>query len=45
MSLRLSGGYPTFVPLGQYTAPTGYRSNVSGILQAPELSFWNIEKK
>ena len=45
VSLRLSGGYPTFVPLGQYTAPTGYRSNVSGILQAPELSFWNIEKK
>lgn len=45
VSLRLSSGYPTFAPLGQFTAPTAYRSNISGILQVPELALWNIEKK
>ncbi|HTR83678.1 MAG TPA: ABC transporter substrate-binding protein [Reyranella sp.] len=37
--------YPTHVPLGQFTTPTAMRSNISGLLQTPELSLWNIEKK
>jgi peptide/nickel transport system substrate-binding protein len=45
VSLRLSSGYPTFVPLGQFTAPTAFRSNISGILPVPELALWNVEKK
>jgi peptide/nickel transport system substrate-binding protein len=45
VSLRLSSGYPTFAPLGQFTGPTAFRSNISGILPVPELALWNIEKK
>ena len=45
VSLRLSSGYPTFAPLGQFTAPTAFRSNISGILPVPELALWNVEKK
>jgi peptide/nickel transport system substrate-binding protein len=45
VSLRLSSGYPTFVPLGQFTVPTAYRGNVSGLLSVPELALWNVEKK
>ncbi len=45
VSLRLSSGYPTFVPLGQFTTPTAIRTNVTGILQVPELALWNVEKK
>src|SRR5476649_59543 len=45
VTLRLSDGYPTFVPLGQFTAPTAFRTNISGILPVPELALWNIEKK
>jgi len=37
--------YPTHVPLGQFTAPTAIRSNVTGILHAPGLALWNVEKK
>jgi peptide/nickel transport system substrate-binding protein len=45
VSLRLSSGYPTFVPLGQFTAPTAFRTNITGILPVPELALWNVEKK
>ncbi|WP_428668600.1 ABC transporter substrate-binding protein [Reyranella sp.] len=45
VSLRLSGGYPTFAPLGQFTVPTAIRSNITGLLSVPELALWNIEKK
>ena len=45
VSVRLSGAYPTFVPLGQFTVPTAFRSNVTGLLSVPELALWNIEKK
>lgn len=31
------------VMLGQFFVPTGYRDNVSGILQAPPF-FWNVKK-
>ena len=37
--------YPTHVPLGQYTAPVAFRTNVTGVLVATNISFWNIEKK
>jgi peptide/nickel transport system substrate-binding protein len=34
-----------FVPLGQYYQKIAYRSNVVGILETPNMPFWNIEKK
>ncbi len=37
--------YPTYVPLGQFTTPTAIRSNITGLLQVPELALWNVEKK
>ena len=37
--------YPTYVQLGQFTVPTALRSNVSGFLTAPAITFWNVEKK
>jgi peptide/nickel transport system substrate-binding protein len=45
VTLRLSGAYPTFAPLGQFTTPTAIRSNITGILPVPELALWNVEKK
>jgi peptide/nickel transport system substrate-binding protein len=45
VSVRLSGAYPTFAPLGQFTTPTATRSNISGLLSVPELALWNVEKK
>jgi len=45
VSVRLSGAYPTFAPLGQFTVPTAIRSNVTGLLPVPELALWNVEKK
>jgi len=37
--------FPTYVQLGQFTVPTALRSNVSGMLTAPAITFWNVEKK
>ena len=34
-----------FVPLGQFTTPTAIRSNIDGLLAAPALALWNVEKK
>jgi peptide/nickel transport system substrate-binding protein len=45
VSVRLSAGYPTFAPLGQFTTPTAIRSDVTGLLSVPELALWNVEKK
>lgn len=33
------------VPLGQFTRPVAMRSNISGLLNAPYLLVWNVEKK
>jgi peptide/nickel transport system substrate-binding protein len=44
VSVRLTE-YPTFAPLGQFTAPTAFRSNITGLLPVPELALWNVEKK
>lgn len=32
------------VPLGQYTFPAAYRTNLSGVIEAPVAFFWNIKK-
>jgi peptide/nickel transport system substrate-binding protein len=37
--------YPTHVPLGQFFTPTALRNNVTGLLTAPAVVFWNVEKK
>ncbi len=33
-----------YVPLGQFTQPTAYRSNIQGIVPAPSPFFWNLTK-
>jgi len=42
---RRVADYPTHVPLGQFTTPTAVRRNVTGLLTAPAVVFWNVEKK
>ena len=42
---RRVADYPTHVPLGQFTTPTALRRNLSGLLTAPAVVFWNVEKK
>jgi peptide/nickel transport system substrate-binding protein len=37
--------YPTYVQTGQFTVPTALRNNVTGLLTAPAITFWNMEKK
>ena len=37
--------YPTHAPLGQFTAPTAVRKNVTGLLSSPSFAMWNIEKR
>jgi peptide/nickel transport system substrate-binding protein len=32
------------IPIGQYTQPFAWRSNVTGVLRGPLLVFWNIDK-
>jgi peptide/nickel transport system substrate-binding protein len=35
----------TYVPLGQYTAPSVWRKSLKGVLEGPATPvFWNIEK-
>ena len=33
-----------YVPTGQFVAPTAYRKNLHGIIIAPVVFFWNVEK-
>jgi peptide/nickel transport system substrate-binding protein len=37
--------YPTHIQLGQYLQPSAFRNNISGVLVASNVVFWNIEKK
>ncbi len=37
--------YPTHVPLGQFFTPTSVSNNLTGLLTAPAVVFWNVEKK
>jgi peptide/nickel transport system substrate-binding protein len=34
-----------YVPTGQFVIPTAYRKDVSGIIVAPVVFLWNVEKK
>jgi peptide/nickel transport system substrate-binding protein len=34
-----------YVPIGQFLAPVAYRKNLSGVLEAARMVFWNVEKK
>jgi peptide/nickel transport system substrate-binding protein len=34
-----------YVILGQFMAPVAYRTELSGVLDAPRLVLWNVEKK
>jgi peptide/nickel transport system substrate-binding protein len=34
-----------YVPTGQFVAPTAYRKNLDGIIVAPVVFLWNVEKK
>src|SRR5215211_7854631 len=42
---RRAAEAPTHVHLGQYVAPVAYRKSLSGVLVAPNINFWNIEKR
>ncbi|MFZ3237223.1 MAG: ABC transporter substrate-binding protein [Stellaceae bacterium] len=33
-----------YVPTGQFVVPTAYRKNLHGIIVAPVVFFWNVEK-
>ena len=44
VSVRASE-YLTHVHLGQYLQPSAFRKNVTGLLVASNVAFWNIEKK
>ena len=33
------------IPVGQYIQPSAWRSNVTGVLRAPLLVFWNVDKE
>ncbi len=34
-----------YVPTGQFLIPTAYRKNIQGIIVAPAVFLWNVEKK
>jgi peptide/nickel transport system substrate-binding protein len=44
VSVRASE-YLTHIHLGQYLQPSAFRKNVTGLLVASNVAFWNIEKK
>jgi peptide/nickel transport system substrate-binding protein len=37
--------FVAYIPTAQYVIPTAYRSNLSGIMVAPVIFLWNVEKK
>ncbi len=37
-------GEVPYVPTGQFVVPTAYRKNLHGIIIAPVVFFWNVEK-
>jgi peptide/nickel transport system substrate-binding protein len=41
---RLAIDEGVVVPLGQFVIPTGYRTELSGVLESPTALFWNVEK-
>jgi peptide/nickel transport system substrate-binding protein len=37
--------YLPYVPMAQFIIPTAYRSNLAGVIVAPVVFLWNVEKK
>ncbi len=35
----------SYIPTGQFVVPTAYRKNLDGIIIAPVVFLWNVEKK
>jgi peptide/nickel transport system substrate-binding protein len=33
-----------YVPTGQFVARTAYRKNIKGVISAPAIFMWNVEK-
>jgi len=33
-----------YIPTGQFIIPTAYRKNLSGIIVAPVVFLWNVDK-
>jgi peptide/nickel transport system substrate-binding protein len=33
-----------YIPVGQWSLPTAYRTRLSGILRSPYPTFWNVAK-
>jgi peptide/nickel transport system substrate-binding protein len=33
-----------YIPTGQYTPKTAYRKNLKGVISAPVILLWNVEK-
>jgi peptide/nickel transport system substrate-binding protein len=42
---RVVNEYPTHIFLGQWYQPVAHRTNITGILEAPAVVLWNVEKK
>ncbi len=34
-----------YVPLGQFLIPTAYRKNLQGVVLAPEVFMWGVDKR
>jgi len=34
-----------YIPTGQFAIPVAYRSNISGVISAPAILMWNVEKR
>ena len=34
-----------YIPTGQFVIPTAYRSNLKGVVPAPIVFMWNVEKQ
>jgi peptide/nickel transport system substrate-binding protein len=34
-----------FIPTGQFVIPTAYRKNLKGVVPAPVVFLWNVEKQ
>ena len=35
----------SYIPLGQYRSVIAYRKELTGLIRAPALFYWNIEKR
>ncbi len=42
---KASYDFVSYIPTGQFLIPTAYRKNLDGIITAPVVFLWNVEKK